>query len=303
MEYYSYDQNLLEPIEIKTNEWNCKSCGKVYSLSDKKAHYNRSPLCKKWIEMFESKNEFVKYVESKMNEQNEPRSLKCIGCEKEYESISALNKHYLNTLVCRKFKEYTNISNVFSKIYEVSDIKDSYGIVPKSIPSSLHFIIWNLFLTDKLSLIDKKSEKEKTTSVSFSGIQNDFSINRIRHIICIVPEVSEVSSIVEGMYYNKEKIEVDYLLYNDHTTEIDKEQYNIAHKKMAQLQKERKNVLIFCNSGYQRSFPFLCSYLLNYHLDEIQNLRNAISLILLAIKSDLNQEDIYKSLIKLSIFK
>ena len=37
---------------------------------------------------------------------------------------------------------------------------------------------------------------------------------------------------------------------------------------------------MYCNSGYQRSIPFLCYYLLKYHSNEAPNIEKAIELIL-----------------------
>jgi hypothetical protein len=41
-----------------------------------------------------------------------------------------------------------------------------------------------------------------------------------------------------------------------------------------------RNVLVFCNNGYQRSIPFLVYYLTNYHSDEVPSIEKAVELIL-----------------------
>ena len=47
---------------------------------------------------------------------------------------------------------------------------------------------------------------------------------------------------------------------------------------------DRKNVLVFCNNGYQRSIPFLTYFLTQYHKDEYPDIDTALNMIL--IQSD-----------------
>lgn len=74
-----------------------------------------------------------------------------------------------------------------------------------------------------------------------------------------------------------------YLRYDSHEPEIpDVVDYQNACRTILDVssQKENRNVLIFCNNGYQRSLPFLCYYLTIYHSDEMPNIRKALQTIL-----------------------
>ena len=68
---------------------------------------------------------------------------------------------------------------------------------------------------------------------------------------------------------------------------------------------DRKNIFIFCNSGYQRSIPFICYYLIKYHPDEVPNLDKALDIILPQISKETYAEDkmnYYDNLSKLNVF-
>jgi hypothetical protein len=68
--------------------------------------------------------------------------------------------------------------------------------------------------------------------------------------------------------------------YDGHTEAVDLEVYDKQCERIEQLRSRRKNVFVFCNSGFQRSLPFLVHYLTAHHADEIPNIERAIDTIL-----------------------
>jgi hypothetical protein len=144
-------------------------------------------------------------------------------------------------------------------------------------PTSVHHIIWNVILTDKLTPLNKELITE----------------NKVKHVLAILPNKEDFTEL------NKEipEIPFDVMDYgNQHTTKIDFEEYKKYGEKIDKIAKENKtgsdrNVLIFCNSGYQRSIPFIVHYLTTFHKDEIPTIEKAVDLIL----SNVDKENYMKT--------
>jgi hypothetical protein len=153
-------------------------------------------------------------------------------------------------------------------------------------------IIWNLLLTDK------------TVKLTPELIKN----NNIEHIIAILPNKELYQELNPSLETSHTVIEYG----NDHSESIPTEIvdiYQMESQKINQYASEststKKNVLVYCNNGYQRSLPFLCYYLVKEHSSEAPNLEKAIDLILPQVDREayLNQKSLYLDNIKtLSIF-
>ena len=130
--------------------------------------------------------------------------------------------------------------------------------------TDVHHIIWNLILTDKLTVFTPEMIEQ----------------NKIKHILAILPHKEEFLEL------NKEisDFPFDVLEYGDtHDMNIDFELYDMYCKKIDFIAKNSdttRNVLVFCNNGYQRSMTLLVYYLINYHSDEFQSIEKAVEFIL-----------------------
>ena len=172
-------------------------------------------------------------------------------------------------------RDYKKIKKGLNIMYSQFSALPS-DFLPSS-PTSVHHIIWNLTLTDKLTKLNKEMIKE----------------NKVKHILAILPNKQEFEEL------NKEipDITYDVLEYgNQHTTKIDFDEYNKYGDKIDKIAKENKsgmdrNVLILCNNGYQRSIPFIVHYLTTFHKDEIPTIEKAVDLIL----SNVDKENYMKT--------
>lgn len=221
---------------------NCLACEKSYNnLTGLKQHLDRQPICKKWIEHLE-KNPIANIVnEYKSEEEDE---LKCTSCNQIFSNKGNLNKHYKNRKQCYKWKKFDEFSEIYEK-FEAPKYK-------------LCHIIWNIFLIDK----------------EFQLTQEIINENNIGYIVALLPD--------EQVYKDKVTIDIPHniLLYNSHTPFLDIEIFNQEIKKIEQFRKERKNIFVFCNNGYQRSIPFLIYYLIKFHYDEVPTIEKALDIIL-----------------------
>ena len=150
-------------------------------------------------------------------------------------------------------------------------------------------IIWNLLLTDKTVKLTPELIKE----------------NNIDHILAILPRKEIYDQMNPNLKVNHSVIEYG----NDHSENIPQEILDIYQSEGQRINQiaqstatgqPRKNVLVYCNNGYQRSLPFLCYYLTKEHSDEAPNLEKAIDLILPQVDKEafMNQKDLYLEKIK-----
>lgn len=134
-------------------------------------------------------------------------------------------------------------------------------------PSETYHIIWNLLLADK------------TVKLTPELIAS----NRIAHVVAILPSVAkykELSSAIPDVAYT-------VLEYGDaHEAVLDIPLFETTSKLINDIasrcngEGEYRNILVFCNNGYQRSIPFLVYYLTRHHGDEVPNVSRAIDIIL-----------------------
>jgi len=136
-------------------------------------------------------------------------------------------------------------------------------------PSKTFHIIWNLILADK--------QLELT--------QETIDTENICHIVAILPHKSDFLEL------NTKIKEFPYtvLEYGDtHTATINRDEFHVCGTLIDSLAKKegRRNVLIFCNNGYQRSIPFLVYYLTTFHSDEVPTIERALSIILTQVDKE-----------------
>jgi hypothetical protein len=132
-------------------------------------------------------------------------------------------------------------------------------------PGKFTFIIWNLYLTDKL------------TPLQWMDLRKE----KITHIIAILPEEGNFLKLNEGIG------ETSYTVLpygHEHTPGIPKELYEEVGKKIDEIAKRPegwfRNVLIFCNNGFQRSIPFLTYYMMRFHPEECPTVEKALDILL-----------------------
>ena len=141
---------------------------------------------------------------------------------------------------------------------------DDYAVFEAPAPSSVYHIIWNILLADKQFPLTSENLQE----------------NKIGHIVAILPSKDEFNKLAGN------NLNATVLEYGDkHEPVINKEQFQDIGKFIDDLARNAKNesernVLIFCNNGFQRSIPFLVYYLTKFHPDECPSISKAIDLIL-----------------------
>lgn len=252
----------------------CKGCYKFYvSDSGLAQHIERSPLCEKWISILEKDDKFSKEIQEAYSVSNDKlHGILCNSCKTSYSNLGNLNKHLEKNVVCKKIMELEKRA-MYKKLDEMQGIKglepaedpirDKHAITPAPSESKLIHIIWNVFLTDKTQV---------------ENIDKEISMNNIKYMICILPD----KDIYEKIKPKKE-IEHCIIEYNDHNpiiTNSVSEKYEECFNKIEHFQGNRENTIIFCNSGYQRSLPFICKYLTSRHKDEVPDVGKALDIIL-----------------------
>lgn len=151
----------------------------------------------------------------------------------------------------------------------VSSKPDSF-VTPEK--SAYYFVIWNLYLTDKLTPL----------------VIDQLRLENITKIVAILPEEQDF----QDLHVSIGDIPVKVLAYHhNHTPVLPREEYDEVAKEIDVLAKtpgKKQNVLLFCNNGYQRSLPFLVYYMTNFHKDEFPTVEKAARYLLsiLRIKDD-----------------
>lgn len=125
-------------------------------------------------------------------------------------------------------------------------------------------IIWNVFLL----------EKSDVEGDDFSTMITD---EHIGHVIGIIK-----ADFVEDFRRKCNDVNVSHttLVYKGNTTDIDWDQYDGMCELIEDKRAARSNVAVFCSSGYQRSLPLLCYYMMKTHASEVPTVDRAIDIIL-----------------------
>ena len=224
----------------------CKSCGKSYITNQNlDQHFLRQPLCKMWMSETLLDSKLIEYVDKHFEE--EAIHMKdCKYCNKKFSSKSNLNKHMNTNIICKKWGKYMELKPVYEHFE-----------APKY---QLCHIIWNVFVIDK----------------EFPLTQEIIDENNVGYILAMLPE--------KKIYYEKfadvKEVNHHIMEYEGHDMNIDVELFDEQCNIIEEYRKERKNIFVFCNSGYQRSIPFLCHYLTKHHADEVPTIEKAIDIIL-----------------------
>jgi hypothetical protein len=132
--------------------------------------------------------------------------------------------------------------------------------------SKTYHIIWNLLLCDKQTPLT----------------QDLIDSEGICHIVAILPEQSDYDALAKDV---KEVPSTVLAYYDVHEPIINKYEFDNVCNIINGLAKERinsvkRNVLVFCNNGCQRSIPFLTYYLTKFHPDEVPTIESAVDKIL-----------------------
>lgn len=273
--------------------YKCCACHKQYSSEySLKKHLKRQPLCGQWLELSPGIKDYVddKFMLPMTDLEKKELSHKCFICGTTFANVGNLNRHLDQSLICSKWSMYKDLTPLLDYVGHDKHIKyakfiknqdkdkdkdkdqeedqeeDQYqasNVYERFDPPaySICHIIWNIFLIDK----------ELASNPNFKQIVRD---NNIQYILALLPD--------EAIY--KEKISVDVphhiMTYDGHDMNMDIESFDAQIKVIEAYRKERANVFIFCNNGYQRSIPFLCYYLIKYHSDEVPGIEQAIDIIL-----------------------
>ena len=138
--------------------------------------------------------------------------------------------------------------------------------VPQGANDGISHIIWNVLLCDK------------TAPLSAA----ELAANKVHHILAILPNADALPATVRDS-----GLPVTVLAYGDqHEPTLSAAQradFAAAGALIdaeAQKAEGRGSVLVFCNSGYQRSIPFLAYYLTTRHPTEAPSIARAVDLIL-----------------------
>ena len=206
------------------------------------------------------------------------KRLECSYCGRKFQTSDAVTKHLRNSVICDKWRAH----NILHKLEQIksSDTVDGHeqaeeesGTVrPVTSNSeiyekfeapkySLIHIIWNVFLTDK-----------------------EFVKNNDFKMVCQENDVEFILAIVPGKGSYEETIQFpishSLMIYPEHDTSLDIPRFDLECQEIEKHRARRKNVMVFCNSGYQRSLPFLCYYLYKHHHGEIGTIERALDIIL-----------------------
>ena len=230
--------------------FDCKACGRTYTTKQNLTlHFNRQPLCQRWLNTKILETKLIEYIDENYEEEKSHNTT-CEFCSKSFSNKGNLNLHMKTNKICKKWEKYHQLKPLYEKF-----------TAPKY---KLCHIIWNVFLIDK----------------EFKLTQEIIDENNIGYIIALLPD--------EQIYYDKVDVNVPHhiLKYKDHTPLLDIEDFDKQCEKIEEYRKERKNIFVFCNNGYQRSIPFLCHYLINHHNDEVPTVEKAIDIILPQVDKD-----------------
>lgn len=275
----------------------CEACERTFSSAGNlKRHLQSSTVCSEWIARTKeacftrefprvyniiqdnriTTNDILTKLDLKPKKNRD-----CSYCGKKFQTSDALSKHMRNSVICDKWRaqkilgtleeikvadsidvlkkenDEENDSSEFRPVVTVSDIHEKF----ESPKYSLLHIIWNVFLTDK----------EFVKKHDFKTICEE---NNVKFILAIVPNQKSYDETIQFPICHS------LMIYQDHDTTLDVPRFDQECKEIEKHRAKRDNIMVFCNSGYQRSLPFLCYYLYKHHRNEIGTIERAMDIIL-----------------------
>jgi hypothetical protein len=291
----------------------CGACNKAYSSqSALRKHWVRQPLCAAWLELQPGLKDYVDaaFALPAIEPERASNAVRCGVCSTTFANVGNLNRHQEANVICGKWAKYQDLrpllpyvsgttgstqlkegpsngstTSMFyagvasdgTSVYRPVDVLFDAGTgseldstctctrtqAPFSAPAySLCHIIWNVFLIDK----------------EFCG-KHDMAMvcrdNNIKYVIAILPR--ETPFQVPNTEWG---VEHAVLPYDGHDTTLDTAAFDVQCEEIESRRARREYVAVFCNSGYQRSLPFLCHYLVRHHPDEVPTVERAIDTIL-----------------------
>lgn len=263
---YNFLQNTCQKVSLLnfqgTNN-KCHSCGKSFSnQSNLNKHIRSSVVCQKWL------NSFHQIIEDNLEEiKTQLNPLKTFNSDKysKYQTIKPKLK------LKNKLNSQEQNNNQDIDIYENEDIEPLNNINTNKMTNfeapkdKLIHIIWNLYLCDKYQEITEEL----------------IHTNKIGYLIAILPNKDDLTKYIKPELNLKTSV-IEY--FDNHNENIPIEMLKIYNKESNIIEEVRKqeyrNIIVFCNNGYQRSIPFLCYYLMKFHKDEFNSLLKTLNLIL-----------------------
>ena len=236
--------------------FSCDACSKSYSSKyNLSKHHKRQPLCVDWIKLQPGIKDYIDdKFQLPIDEDALDRETKCGICNTIFANVGNLNRHLDTSTICSKWSLYRDLEPLHTYIRK-PELEESLFFAPKH---KLCHIIWNLFLIDK----------------ELKDIPEIITENNIKYIIGILPDQATYDKTFPP------GIDHHIMLYDDHSTNLNITEFDEQCQKIEEYRSQRANIFICCNSGYQRSIPFLCYYLIKYHPEEVPNIAKAIDLIL-----------------------
>jgi hypothetical protein len=247
----------------------CEACKKTYTtVGNLNKHLKRQPLCDRWIRLRPGLKGYVEdafEVQQQYDDQDgddgeciEPRPVhpSCLACAKTFANAGNLTRHMNVSGICAKWAMYSALEPI--TMYARFE-------PPGENAGKMIHIIWNVFLVDK-ELVD---------SPAFPALVKS---ENVAHVVGVVkaefaPRLAEISGGC-GIGHTA-------VVYKGHTMDsIDAPAYESVCDTIETNRAERKNVVVFCTSGYQRSLPLLAYYLMNRHRDEAPTAERCVDLIL-----------------------
>lgn len=258
----------------------CGACNKVFSSKYSLAkHHKRQPTCTRWLDLTPGIKDYVDYKYNLPMSATDEGNLSCFICGTKFANLGNRNRHMEQNVMCSKWAKYKDIESLHSYAQgtslakspftegdicgqPVSESNNDVHVVPKH---RLCHIIWNVFLVDKAFLV------AATTADELRGILDE---NDVKYIVAIFPDADT--------YVGAVGVDVEHAImtYDGHDVGLDFAAFDVQCAKIEEYRYRRENVFVACNSGFQRSIPFLCYYLMKTHPDEVPSIEQAIDLVL-----------------------
>lgn len=279
----------------------CGACKKPFSSARNLGrHLQRQPLCARWLELSPGLKDYVQ----RESELDKKAGYTCLAAEREYRTCPACGHEFASTgNLNRHLAEESSICAKWARLRELQPVYDWCAAslamprgaaehaapfeAPDAAAAALKHVIWNVMLCSKDVVAGDPAAFKR--AVEAAGVAR---------VVGIMPEgagVDEFHALLDaaelprGGLADAGAVERSVLPYAAHEPSLDVAAFDAEIARMEALRARggaRRNVLVFCNSGYQRSIPFLAHYLVRHHGDEAPDVARAIDLILPQVDRD-----------------